>query len=229
MIELLCVAEIVLGWRSTSARGPGSMRKIHISTLACLALVSAGLTAAARADDVADNGAFAKRLFAVKSFDKKSYACFARRYDAAHLAQHPLQKVSAMKLLLTVEKAPEDATLQYSFRIGVNFRNRPGNFNSSGSCGRAEAETTKEGQLEMQCSVDCDGGGVAVSLADGDKAVMLRLDQIRIWDAKKPDEDATQSLKGGADDRLFRLDRVDAEQCASLVTDRKELAAMRHK
>jgi hypothetical protein len=199
--------------------------------LTCLTLL-AGATCGARAEEAADAAgatAFAKRLFAVKAIDHKTYACFVRRYDADHLKQHPLQKVSAMKLLLTVESVPDDPALQYSFRIGVNFRNRPGNFDSSGSCGRAEASTTKEGELEMSCSVDCDGGGVAVALADSDKSVILRLEQIRIWDAKKPDPDAGQSLQGGADDRVFRLDRVDAENCASLVADRKELAAMRHK
>jgi len=33
----------------------------------------------------------------------------------------------------------------------------------------------------------------------------------------------------GADDKIFRLDRTDTGECASLVTDRKELAAIRHK
>jgi hypothetical protein len=37
---------------------------------------------------------------------EKSYACFVRRYDANHLAQHPKQKVSAMKPLATAENAP---------------------------------------------------------------------------------------------------------------------------
>ena len=34
---------------------------------------------------------------------------------------------------------------------------------------------------------------------------------------------------GGADDRVFRLDRAPLEMCRALVTDRKELAAMRTK
>ena len=50
---------------------------------------------------------------------QKTYACFVRRYDASHLAQHPKQKVSAMKLLVTAEDAPEDKTVNYSFRLGA--------------------------------------------------------------------------------------------------------------
>jgi len=206
------------------------MRKIQIrvSALACLAFMIAGATAA-RADEISA-GIFAQRLFAAKSFDKKIYACFVRRYDAAHLKQHPLQKVSAMKLLLAAEYVPDDAAMVYSFRLGVNFRHRPGNFDSSGDCGRAQASETKDGGLEIHCSVDCDGGGIEVGLSKAsDQAVILRLEQVRIWDVNKPDEDATHSLRGGADDRIFRLDRVDAEECASLIADRKELAALRHK
>ncbi|ANV99903.1 hypothetical protein LMTR13_06665 [Bradyrhizobium icense] len=61
---------------------------------------------------------------------KKTYACFVRRYDANHLAQHPKQKVSTMKLLVTAEDAPEDKTVNYSFRLGFKYRHRAGNFDS---------------------------------------------------------------------------------------------------
>jgi hypothetical protein len=62
-----------------------------------------------------------------------------RRYDASHLAQHPEQKVSAMKLLLSAEVPEEEKTLNYSFRLGVKYRHRPGNFDSSGFCSTASA------------------------------------------------------------------------------------------
>jgi hypothetical protein len=56
----------------------------------------------------------------------------------------------------------------------------------------------------------------------------VRLESIRIWRNNKPDDEGL-NLSGGADDRVFRLDRVPVEMCRSLVTDRKELAAMRTK
>ena len=90
------------------------------------------------ADDSPDV-AFAKRMFAGSAPKPKGYACFIRRYDAAHMAQHPLQKVTAMKLLITAEMVPDDKVLEYSFRLGVNFRDRPGDFDSSGDCGHAAA------------------------------------------------------------------------------------------
>ena len=45
----------------------------------------------------------------------------------------------------------------------------------------------------------------------------------------KPAEDEDRTLVAGQDDGTFRLDRTDSSKCAALVTDRKELAALRHK
>jgi len=80
-----------------------------------------------------------------------NYACFVPSYDAAHLAAHPKQKVSAMKLLVTAEKIPEDAKLNHAFDLGVKYRTR-----KVTSIPAANA-TTKA--TRSRCSVDCDGGG----------------------------------------------------------------------
>jgi hypothetical protein len=188
------------------------------------------------ADDSPDI-AFAKRMFAGNAPQPKDYACFIRRYDAAHMAQHPLQKVTVMKLLITAEMVPDDKVLEYSFRLGVNFRDRPGDFDSSGDCGHAavtkvpdNAETAIPAGVDIVCGVDCDGGGVTVSLANNDASLIVKpIDRIRIWKGKNFDETATTALNAGADDKVFRLDRTKLDECTPLVADRKELAAMRHK
>ena len=157
----------------------------------------------------------------------KTYACFVRRYDASHLARHPKQKVSAMKLLVTAENAPEDKTVNYSFRLGFKYRHRAGNFDSSGYCNHVVAENTG-GEIRLGCGVDCEGGGIGVAMKD-DKSALIRLERIRIWERNKPDDDASDDLAAGADDKIFRVDRADLHECSELVTDRKELAALRHK
>ena len=68
-----------------------------------------------------------------------------------------------------------------------------------------------------------------MALSGDNKSAIARLDQIIVWQANKPDDDAGEALVAGADDKIFRLDRTDAGECASLVTDRKELTALRHK
>ena len=207
-------------------RSRPSLVAVAVGTIiAVLAAAGAG----AHAEAASTNNGFAKRLFAGDAGkQEKSYACFVRLYDAAHLARHPLQKVNAMKLLITAEKLTEDEALNYSFRLGLAFRNRPGNFDSSGDCGHVKETLSPDNKAQLGCSVDCEGGGISVELAGDSKSTKIRLDTIRIWHNNKPDDDGF-SLSGGADDRVFRLDRASLEQCRSLVTDRKELAAMRRK
>ena len=179
------------------------------------------------AKDPARTGAFDKQLFTVVPSQAKNYACFVRRYDADHLKRHPLQKVSAMKLLVNAETNDETKNLDYSFRLGVQYRHRKGAFDSSGSCGHIVAEV-RGNEIRLGCGVDCDGGGIDIAMKN-DQSSLVRLERIRMWQNNKPDDEAGDELIAGADDKIFRLDRASIEECASLVTDRKELAAMRKK
>ncbi len=210
----------------------------------------AGLIAAATAlapigalaDDRKLDANFARRMFAGSVPNPKAYACFVRRYDARHMAEHPLQKVGVMKLLISTEKDPDLPNFQYAFRLGVDFRDRPGHFDSSGNCGHAptikdpddsdippEDRVTRPAGIDFECDVDCDGGGVDVTLANSDNSVIVKLDHIRIWKGNAPDATAAGALQAGADDKVFRIDRTILSECTSLVADRKELAAMRRK
>jgi hypothetical protein len=71
------------------------------STAAAGLIVSALVAgmAAAAAEPAMPADPFIQRVFAKPLGDEKIYACFIRRYDAAHLAQHPKQKVNSMKVL----------------------------------------------------------------------------------------------------------------------------------
>jgi hypothetical protein len=195
------------------------------------AVMMAGSTALGHAQEgavaKAAADAFDARLFAAAP-GKKAYACFVRHYDADQLARHPRQMVSAMQLLVTAEMAPEDNTLGYSFRLGVKYRQRPGDFDSSGYCNHAVAEDAGH-DIRLDCGVDCEGGGINVALSKDDKSAVIRLERITIWQRNKPDDEAGDALLAGADDKIFRLERVDSRDCAALVADRKELAAIRHK
>ena len=178
----------------------------------------------AHADDV--NDAFAQRLFSGVPAKPKAYACFVRVYDTDHLAKHPYQTVNAMKLLMTSEVDSETSQPNLSFRLGLTYRSRSGAFDSSGDCMHA---TNEQGRTEPRthCSVDCDGGGVDIGLTPDNKSAMLSVEQVRIWRNNEPDGEASHSLVGGKDDKIFRLDRADLKECSSLVTDRKELAEIR--
>jgi hypothetical protein len=192
-----------------------------------LATLVSGTAAAQEEIDKAKAATFDMRLFAGPLQPKMTFACFVRGYDAEHLAKHPKQKVSAMKLLVTAETVPDEKP-NYSFRLGLKYRHRSGNFDTSGSCSHVIAENT-DGEIRLGCGVDCDGGGLETAVSKDDRSAVIRLERVRIWQNNKPDDEAEHSLTAGTDDKVFRLDRIDNRECASLVTDRKELAALRRK
>ena len=206
------------------------MKLALILPLALAAFV--GTVRAEDGDDIreaskAETETFNTRMYAGAPGDK-AYACFVRRYDADHLARHPKQKVASMKLLISAEVDKEDKELHNSFRLGFRYRHRSGDFDSSGSCNHV-VFTRSGNEVRLGCGVDCEGGGIGVALSKDDKSAIVRLERVRVWQNNKPDDDAEHSLTAGADDKIFRLDRTDNSECASLVTDRKELAALRHK
>ena len=221
--------------RAGHSRGGTIVRRVSLILLAAVALGGLAPVSAARADDVikaAHVRAFDTRVFA-KPPGQKAYACFTRRYDADHLSRHPKQKVAAMQLLLTAEVPAEvpagESARNYSFRLGVNYRDRPGDFDSSGSCEHARADDAGH-EIRYNCPVDCEGGGIEIAMSKDDTAAIVRLTRITIWQRdNKPDAEAGDALVAGADDKIFRVDRTDTADCAGLVTDRKELAAIRHK
>jgi hypothetical protein len=197
------------------------------ATVLVLSLASG--VAAAQADELKpeEKAQFDKRMFAKEPAPKaKTYACFVRRYDADHLARHPHQKVTSMKLLFTSELFEGNTELERHFRLGVTFRSKRGAYDSSGSCNHFRPEDAKD-EIRFGCGVDCDGGGISIGMGKEDKSVIVRLSRVRIWQNNKPDEEAGDELVAGKDDAIFRLDRAELEECRSLVTDRKELAAMR--
>jgi hypothetical protein len=135
-----------------------------ILVLAASIATAASALAAGRDEDGIDKSAadaFDSRMFGATPATK-SYACFVRKYDSEHLANHPKQKVANMKLLMTAEIPSDASTFNYSFRLGVRYRKRSTNFESFGDCGHVVAEDTGQ-EIRFGCGVDCDGGGLGVA------------------------------------------------------------------
>jgi hypothetical protein len=206
---------------------PVSRLIVACATAIAIVLGSAGLAAAQTEITAAERAEFDKRMFGKEPAAKaNTYACFVRTYDADHLGRHPYQKVTSMKLLYTSEMFEGNMALVQHFRLGVTFRNKRGAYDSSGSCNHFRSDEGK-GEIRFGCGVDCDGGGISIAMNKDDKSVLVRLSRVRIWQNSKPDDEASDSLVAGKDDAIFRLDRAPLEECRTLVTDRKELAALR--
>ncbi len=156
---------------------------------------------------------------------EKASACFVRRYDAGHLAQHPKQKIGAMKLLVTAANEQNEPTA-YAYKVGVRFRNKPGNFDGSSSCGHMVDEDGKT-VTGFVCDASCEGSGIEIAISRNNKTAIVHLNSIGVWDRNTPDGEAI-SLESGSDDKVFRLDRVDTNECAELI-DHKEVASFQDK
>lgn len=212
-----------------------SVRLFSAAMLAAtVCLIPANGLRAAEPDEVTAEAktAFDTRMFTVAPAEKgKTYACFTRRYDARHLAAHPAQTVSAMKLLVTAEWLDEDKAFIRNFRLNVKFRNKRDSYDSLGGCHHAMMEEAN-GEVRLGCGVDCDGGGIGIAMNKDNDATIVRLEYVRVWTHGKDlddDDIEKRGLNAGKDDGMFRLDRASLDDCASLISDRQELAELRSK
>jgi hypothetical protein len=200
----------------------------RIAVLAALTAAIAGASPNARAGGSPADEAFQKKLFG-RALEAKqmSHACFNRVYDPGHLAQHPQQNVRTMLLLVKGDSEGEGPS--YGVRIGVTFRRSGVHFESAGNCSSIHDNAdTGEAAGVAHCGVDCDGGSIDVAIKDA-KSVLVSIPYgARIWRPGNDEGESENSRKRfGADDKVFRLDKVALTQCLRLADDNKEKAAMR--
>jgi len=133
-----------------------------------------------------------------------AFGCFTRNYDRTHLARHPDQLVTAVKLRIYRPPAGE---LDKWFLAQFRLRGKAETLRTSGIC--------DEKASGLHCFVACDGGGVDVVPRARD--AMMHLDRVRVAACGEDYVNgAGQELTGGKDDRVFRLDRVDDAECAGM-------------
>jgi hypothetical protein len=162
------------------------VKRVWIVAVAA-AVAGANACHAQEAADKAKAATFDARMFAGPaghSPGQKSYACFVRRYDASQLSQHPKQKVSAMKLLVTAEYAPEDKITNYSFSPRLQISPSARQFRLQRLLQPRRSGNNAD-EIRLGCGLDCDGGGIDVAMANDDKSALIRLERIRIWERNK--------------------------------------------
>jgi len=163
----------------------------------------------------ADSATDIVRIFGRDPGAGAAHACFVRHYTKAHLASHPDQNVTDM--LVYVSKQ-EGSDAYYSVNMQVNFRqiNKP--FQVSGSCG-----VGVDGKSALGCGVECDGGSLSVRVKNEMSLLVEIPESVRLFDPSEAEAEAgaelPKSARFGADDKLFRIDRVDLKDCAPVIYD----------
>lgn len=188
------------------------MKHIAIVGTAALAALLLGPAGAAAGESDKD-----KALFGKDPGQARAYACYVRRYDAAHLQAHPDQNVRDM-LLFVHSSVEGDSGRQYSLEMGVRFRAAETQFRVSGGCSSSSA-----GESGLNCSIDCDGGTIDVRLSGPDALLVSIPYGAATWD---PDSEATppEGARFGKDDELFRLERTGLNDCLPIVSDEEQKA-----
>jgi hypothetical protein len=146
--------------------------------------------------------------------------CFVRTYDKAHLARHPDQLVTAVKLHIyhpppgvgTPPLKEAEAKNATWMKMEVKVRGRDVILTIGAICHKGAAPATG---WTFACSVDCDGGGIGV--VSRDDHAMMYLDRIRMGvKSYSCGDESTEDLLGNKDDRVFCLNRVNERDCADM-------------
>ncbi|MDR3496813.1 MAG: hypothetical protein P4L82_19635 [Ancalomicrobiaceae bacterium] len=139
------------------------------------------------------------------------YACFIRRYDADHLADHPKQNVTQMTVFISADSPEAGQVPTYQMTVGVYFRGVDKRFDVSGSCFHSD----DPGQL-LGCGVDCDGGRIGVRQKGADAVLVDIPNGARVGD---PENEAPKAARFGSDDITFLLNRTSVRDCLAVVPD----------
>ena len=168
--------------------------------------------------------------------EKGNRVCFQRIYDAAHLGQHPRQTTAAITVWMRYEPMHGSPGLLLDFGIGIKRRGEAQPFFAQGDCiwdeqgnkvvgGRrlidalnqdAAAVCMMYGRPDVFDALSAQEGGYLMFVPGKEReTLMLYLDAGLIM-VKRADRDQGIDMKFGAEDRVFRLNRVDLKACVAV-------------
>jgi hypothetical protein len=184
-------------------------------------ILAAAITPALAAEKSLPQADFETQLIGHPVAASTEKACFIRRYDPAHLTAHPRQKVTEMRLLMTVDQDKETKAYSWGFGIDVRLRKDRTRWSSGGDgCSRLDLNSSQDKPIylnKLVCALECDGGSTSIKPLQDGKAILLSLDGTLSMEAmnQKSDEDRPSVDLGGtkSDDQSFRLDRAPLTEC----------------
>ena len=151
-----------------------------------------------------------KTLFGHDPGEKAAFACFSRHYAKAHLASHPDQNVTDMRVF--VSKAEGDTNEGYTVGMQVDFREQKQPLVLTNYC------EPGEGKQAITCPFDCEGGRIDMRVKNQSSILVEIPIGARVYDP--PVEDGVPVRgKFGEDDKLFRLDRAALTDCLPAIKD----------
>lgn len=137
-------------------------------------------------------------------------ACFSRVYDSAHLAKHKDQTVAQIGFniayVVVRDEQYGEGAKYYAYELRVRRRGDGPELIAQGNCENRGSR--------ISCYVECDGGNIYLR-PRGERSIVLEFgdsDGI-LMNSGCSDDESTDVLRPGKDDKSFRLDRLPASHC----------------
>lgn len=137
-------------------------------------------------------------------------ACFRRVYDSAHLAKHKDQTVVEMGFRISYVVARDEdygeGASYYAFQLLAKRKGDERELKADGVCSETKGR--------IFCGVECDGGGLYLK-SRGEKSILLDFGESDgiLMSVGCTEDEGTEVLRPGKDDKSFRLDRLQASHC----------------
>lgn len=151
----------------------------------------------------AGNGDFLQTAFGADVPDK-GVACFARAYDARHLAANKAQRIGDVAIHLAVRA--RDGVRYVEWDLATHFRGAGQIYWSNGECDRFSG-------LKAQCHVEGDGGAMTLTLSPDGTTLTARFDALNVWRPQDAADETQMQIDRSAADKVARLDRAPMSAC----------------
>lgn len=142
-----------------------------------------------------------------ESFFGAAGVCYARQYSAEHMTKNPEQTVSYIRFdHFGYDGDEEEFELdsgEVIFDLIVQFKNSHRKFGDTGKC-RADGNV-------LECAIECDGGQFDVKPKGKDSILIYNKYGLRVTECG--DDESFREVSSKADDDVFLLHRLPADQC----------------
>ena len=137
----------------------------------------------------------------------KGSVCFARTYDAAHLAAHKGQRVRDVAIRLTIRN--ENNVRRLDHGLATHFVGSRQLYWSGGQCARFDG-------LSADCHVEGDGGAAVFTLSADGRTLTARFDHFNVWRPQDAADETTMQFDKSPVDKIARLDRAPDSMCKAV-------------
>jgi len=136
---------------------------------------------------------------------KDGAVCFARVYDAGHLATNKAQRIRDVAIKLTLRT--ENKARRLDHNLATHLVGSKQKYWSGGQCSDYKG-------LVAHCYVEGDGGAVDLTLDADGKSLTARFDNFRIWRPQDASDESELVFDKSPADKVAKLARAPMSACA---------------